>query len=229
MDRKPGCIVGPEQPAHLATPRRRFPSTATLRSSTAAACLILAVSCVPGSVYSAADIIVPEGSTLIDVMSISRESTVLVLGKDNEEGSQETLHSIAAQVEELGFKPVMLRHKAEVPGMSLHDKLITYAALSKFVVVVDVDVSGHVYEMAVLDMMRAPTILLRRPRAGSSWMVADMGDVRNSTKSFLCHKRDCSDVLGEAVAWVDDYIMAKAVRLNRLYPDDWARYRPKAK
>ena len=147
-----------------------------------------------------------------------REKNILLLGKDSSEKGIELLHQLSKFALELGYNPIILRKQPEIRNASLHDKLIMYAIQSRFAVVLDHEISGHVYELAVLNNLRTPTVILRQPKKGSTYMVADIAFERDSATIIKYDPTHLKAALKESIKWADGYIQRKINYLNRIYP-----------
>jgi len=160
--------------------------------------------------------------TINETASISKKTSVLVLGKDSDVTSKAKLNKVAHLLEKKGYSPLILRDINDIDDMSLHEKLILHAVMSKLVVVVDDEISGHAYETAIVDFIRVPTCYIRKKNQGSTFMISDIGYARPTSVTI---EYDDDSNLEFAVAnctnRIESAIAEKKKLLKSLYP--WRR------
>lgn len=159
-----------------------------------------------------------EISEILNSISFVRDKSILLLGKDSNEDGKRLLNEIGALIKLHGFIPIVLRDQKDIPGMSLHDKLVLNASITRCTFVLDYEISGHVYELAILDFLRTPTVILRRPNMGSTYMVEDIAFERRSAKVQFIDINKIEQSINKGIKWCDDYNFEKTNYLNHTYP-----------
>jgi len=160
--------------------------------------------------------------TINDAASISRKTSVLVLGKDSDPTAKTKLNKVANYLKTKGYSPLILRDINDIDDMSLHEKLILHAVMSKLVVVVDDEISGHAYEAAVVDFIRVPACYIRKKNQGSTFMIADIGYARPTSVIIEYDTDSDLDVaVTNCINRMDSAIIDKKKLLKSLYP--WRR------
>lgn len=168
--------------------------------------------------YSLAATKSTEITELLNNVSFARDKYILLLGKDSNVEGKRLINEVGELIKLHGFTPIILRDQKDIPGMSLHDKLVLNASISRCTFVLDYEISGHVYELAILDFLRTPTVILRRPNMGSTYMVEDIAFERRSAKVQLLDTNKIEQSINNGIEWCNDYNLGKINYLNQTYP-----------
>jgi hypothetical protein len=153
-------------------------------------------------------------------LSYLKTNTVLVLGHDSGVGL-ERMQAIALSLTNQGYEPVLLKEQVDHRYQSLEEKLITFAMLSRFVVVDDSEPSGHIDELHLLSRSRIVTIILHQEGVGGTYMQADYAIDFNFMSS---HNYTCDSlvaVINEAIGWAEGKIRSRTTALKQAFP--WRR------
>jgi hypothetical protein len=99
------------------------------------------------------------------------ERNVLLLGSYREPTDFERLKGVLSS---FGYNGLLLRDAPDLPNQTNLEKLVTAIVLSRFVIVIDTQPSGHLAEvMQLLQMRFKPVIILRFGDKPSTWFVED--------------------------------------------------------
>lgn len=85
------------------------------------------------------------GITLEQYIASHKDKTVVVLGDYSPEGLTR-LTVIAAQLDSLGYKPILIKDVPDHPYQDISQKVVAIGAIARFVVVDDSSRSGHLME-----------------------------------------------------------------------------------
>jgi hypothetical protein len=158
--------------------------------------------------------------SLSDYISQYRKKTVLVLGSYGTAG-EERLREIAAGLHALGYEPLLVQDIPDQADRSLDQKVVTLAAISRFVVIDDTDKSGHLMEVELCRKNNWVTILLRVHGIGSSWMTAGIRALSNVIHEVGYDPVAPGGALAGAVSWAEQKLTELQRHWDATYP--WRR------
>lgn len=147
-------------------------------------------------------------------------SAVLILGADSGTALL-TLRAIEVFVND--HRPLrgwLLRDYHDIAGRDLHQKLALMAAASRFIVVADTPLSGHLVELPIILTLSTPIAILRKSGAPSTWMIDPLlGSSRVRVFEYTEYDHlSLYQATAAACAWASAFIMAKANDLDARYP-----------
>lgn len=148
-----------------------------------------------------------------DFLSRFRERRVLLLGDFANE--RERLNSLSAEVEKLGYLPILADEIPDIREQDLRQKILMLSLACRFVIVEDSVPAGQLTEVPLVELSRSVMLVLRRTGLRSSWMTEGM-----SASSSVVLEREYDDdnfaqVLTEGVAWAEEQIQ----RLGRHFDE----------
>ncbi|REE84562.1 hypothetical protein A8990_11497 [Paenibacillus taihuensis] len=147
-----------------------------------------------------------------------KKSTVLILGKDSPDEYMKELEEIGKVVQERGYNPIFIKKQAEVDISSNEEKMLTYASLSRFIIIEKSYAAGQIDEAKICAINRFPAIWLRREGHGDTWMQGDYEADFKFIKNFCYDENNKNDVIKSAIEWVEEFIDTKREYLNNIYP-----------
>lgn len=160
----------------------------------------------------------PTGVTLSDWLKVSKEKTVLILGKDNPDSFMHQLKEVQSVVLEMGYEPILIKEQPEIATLTNEEKMLAYAAISRFVVIEKSDPSGQIDEAKICAFNRIPAIWLRREGMGDTWMQGDYEVDFKFIQVFDYNDDNRREVLQSAVAWIEQFLKNKKEYLDQSYP-----------
>lgn len=161
------------------------------------------------------------GVTLSDWVAMSKEKTVLILGKDSPDVNFQRLKQIARFFKEAGYEPILIKEQPEIETLTNEEKMLAYAAISRFVVIEKSEAAGQIDEAKMCNFNRIPAIWLQRRGEGDTWMQGDYEVDFKFIKIFQYDEDRERDVFQAGVSWVEQFLRSKAQYLNQHYP--WRR------
>lgn len=120
------------------------------------------------SIKSAFDLVWHRADTILE-----NSDSVLILGKDSGP-ALDRLKRIASRLEELGYYTYIIKEQPDRIGESVVQKVMRYALSSKFVLIENMEASGHLYEFPhVAKAAECVTVVLQEEGKGATWMFED--------------------------------------------------------
>ncbi|GGA49812.1 hypothetical protein [Paenibacillus physcomitrellae] len=147
-----------------------------------------------------------------------KRSMVLVLGKDNTPEAWDKLTRICDVLREMGYSPYLIKDQPDIGLLTNEEKMLAYAAASRFVVIEKSEPSGHIDEAHICATNRLVGIWLREEGKGDTLMQGDYEVSFLNIKSFTYGIGNMSDAISTGVDWAEGYLKEKETKLNSLYP-----------
>lgn len=147
-----------------------------------------------------------------------KNNTVLILGKDSPDEYMEKLKNIAGIIEKMGYQPILIKIQPEVESISNEEKMLAYAAISRFIIIEKSEAAGQIDEAKICVFNRLPSIWLQKEGYGDTWMQGDYEVDFKFIKTFKYNEDNIENCLTTGVNWIEDYIKDKSSKLNTLYP-----------
>lgn len=163
-------------------------------------------------------LLLPDHLQSLSSAARSKKSTVLLLGKYGSHRGR--LDSIKRVLHAKGLNGIVLDEYPDIEEQDLPEKMLTFASISKFVLVDDIAPSGHIHEFKICQEMRFITALLRCNGRPSTMMQADIAAEVLYIKEFSYDSElDLEGTVGTAADWADSAIIERSRRLNRLFAE----------
>lgn len=147
-----------------------------------------------------------------------KQKMVLVLGKDNTKEAFERLEYISAQLEGIGYEPIIIKKQAEIDALYNEEKMLTYASLSRFIVIEKSEAAGQIDEARICATNRFVCVWLQKENTGDTWMQGDYELTFKNVKVFKYGEGELSTAVSHATIWAEEYLEQKEDELNALYP-----------
>jgi hypothetical protein len=147
-----------------------------------------------------------------------KRSMVLVLGKDNTPESWARLATICDQLKQLGYSPYLIKDQPDIGHLTNEEKMLAYAAVSRFVVIEKSEPSGHIDEAHICAINRFVGIWLKEEGKGDTWMQGDYEVSFLNIKSFTYVNGGMDEAINVGVEWAEQYLGNKEAQLNSIYP-----------
>lgn len=137
---------------------------------------------------------------------LENSDSVLILGKDSGEGL-ERLRKIASVLEGMGYYSYIIKEQPDRIGESVIQKVLRYALSSKFIIVENSEVSGHLYEIPhITKMAECVTVVLEEKGKGSTWMFEDAYSKHKHLRKFQYKPRTFAATIKGAVQWAEQFV-----------------------
>jgi hypothetical protein len=143
---------------------------------------------------------------------------VLILGKDSPYEYMDELENISKFVADMGYYPILIKKQPEVDSLTNEEKMLAYAALSRFVIIEKSEPAGQIDEAKICAINRSPAIWIQKENMGDTWMQGDYEVDLMNIKLFKYSEINLKKQLEEGVDWVESYLEDKTEKLNKLYP-----------
>jgi hypothetical protein len=148
----------------------------------------------------------------------AKSKMVLVLGKDNTEESWARLENFCDYLMEFGYTPVLIKGQEEIDILFNEEKMLAYAAISRFILIEKSEPAGQIDEAHICAINRFVTIWMAEEGKGDTWMQADY-DFSFSHVNVLHYNKDTiNSTLKQGIEWAEEYLQNKAQYLNQFYP-----------
>jgi hypothetical protein len=151
-------------------------------------------------------------------IKISKEKTVLVLGKDSPEEYMQQLINICEMLRQQGYTPILIKDQPEIRTLSNEEKMLAYASISRFIVIEKSYPAGQIDEAKICAFNRVPSIWLQQDGMGDTWMQGDYEVDFKFIHAFSYNQANQCEVLATAIKWVEDFLEAKSEYLDMKYP-----------
>jgi len=128
------------------------------------------------------------------------------------------LERIKAALATYGLTGLILDEYPDIEEQSLPEKLVTYASICRFVIVDDVEPSGHIDELRLCHELKFITAVLRQRGRPATAMHAALSEEVTFLK-VISYERDTQleTAVVEAAEWAAQAVDERANTLNRLY------------
>ncbi len=158
-----------------------------------------------------------ESSAVSETFALTKQSGVIVLGKDTGTHLQE-LTQVRDYLRRRGYSAELIKDLPEIPMMSYEEKVRLWALVSRFCVMVDRIPAGHISEYVFLRQGRSILALLRPQGSGSTYMIGDDSLVDlNHIRTFE-FKSTAINVLPNVIEWTEALTIERAGAYNKAYP-----------
>ncbi len=137
---------------------------------------------------------------------LENSDSVLILGKDHG-AALDKLKTIASKLEELGYYTYIIKEQPDRLGESIVQKVLRYALSSKFVLIENTEVSGHLYEIPhVTKAAECVTVVLQEERKGATWMFEDAYAKHKHWHKLIYRRGQLERAVEDAVAWAEKFV-----------------------
>lgn len=156
--------------------------------------------------------------SVTDWVQVCKKNLVLILGKDSPEEYMNQLENIAKKIELQGYQPILIKKQPEIETLTNEEKMLAYAALSRFIIIEKSEPAGQIDEAKICAVNRFPAIWIQKENMGDTWMQGDYEIDLKNVKLFKYTEPKLETVLIDGIKWVESYLSDKTVSLNKLYP-----------
>lgn len=147
-----------------------------------------------------------------------KDKLVLILGKDSPYEYMEELENISKILADMGYYPILIKNQPEVDSLTNEEKMLAYAALSRFVIIEKSEPAGQIDEAKICAINRFPAIWIQKENMGDTWMQGDYEVDLKNIKVFKYNEINLEKRIEEGIDWVESYLEDKTEKLNKLYP-----------
>jgi hypothetical protein len=162
------------------------------------------------------ELIVPEHLRTLANAARCKKKYVLILGTYGEK--RERLARIKGALGKTGLVGLILDEYPDIEEQTLTEKMVTYAAFCRFVIVDDAAPSGHIKELDICHDLKFISAVLRFQGRPATAMQADIGDEVSFIKVFSYKDEDSLEqTIVEAATWAGGAVIERAKSLNRKY------------
>ncbi|MCH1642746.1 hypothetical protein MJ257_21850 [Paenibacillus timonensis] len=159
-----------------------------------------------------------ENTTFTDWLDSWKKSMVLVLGKDNTPECWNRLSAICDELRRLGYSPYLIKDQPDIGHLTNEEKMLAYAAVSRFVVIEKSEPSGHIDEAHICAINRFVGVWIKEEGKGDTWMQGDYEVSYLNIRSFTYKAEEINDAIRAGIDWAEQYLTEKEAQLNSLYP-----------
>ncbi|PFD66897.1 hypothetical protein COK34_06980 [Bacillus thuringiensis] len=146
-----------------------------------------------------------------------KERMVLILGKDSPDDYMRELENIGEYVKRLGYNPIFIKKQKEVEILSNEEKMLSYAALARFIIIEKSYAAGQIDEAKICAINRLPAIWLQKEGMGDTWMQGDYEADFKFIKTIRYNESSLESAIKQGVSWVEGFIETKQQYLNETY------------
>jgi hypothetical protein len=153
------------------------------------------------SIKSAFDLVWHRADSILE-----NSDSVLILGKDSG-AALDRLKRIGSKLEELGYYTYIIKEEPDRLGESVVQKVLRYALSSKFVLIENTEVSGHLYEIPhVAKAAECVTVVLQEEGKGATWMFEDAYAKHKHWRKLTYRDGGLEHAVEEAAAWAEKFV-----------------------
>lgn len=136
---------------------------------------------------------------------LENSDSVLILGKDHG-AALDRLKAIASKLDELGYYTYIIKEQPDRLGESVIQKVLRYALSSKFVLIENTEVSGHLYEIPhVTKAAECVTVVLQEEKKGATWMFEDAYAKHKHWHKLIYRRGQLERAVEDAIAWAENF------------------------
>lgn len=162
------------------------------------------------------ELIMPDHFRTLMNAARCKKKYVLIVGSYGVQ--KERLKEIKEALGGAGLTGLILDEYPDIEEQTLAEKMVTYAAISRFVIADDSAPSGHIKELDICHDLKFITAVLRPKGRAATAMQADIGDEVSYIREFDYEKApDIQKLIKEVVTWADETVNQRAQTLNRKY------------
>ena len=120
----------------------------------------------------------------------------------------------------MGLTGLILDEYPDIEEQFLAEKMVTYAAISRFVIVDDSFPSGHINELEICHERKFVTAVLRLGGRATTAMQSNISDEVSFIREFgYVDDEALKSAVFEAAKWANEEVEERAKTLNRKYSD----------
>lgn len=160
----------------------------------------------------------PNTSAFSEWLVNCKRTMVLVLGKDNTPEAWSRLNVICDYLSELGYTPILIKNQPDIGSLTNEEKMLAYAAVSRFILIEKSEPSGHIDEAHICATNRLVGVWLREEGKGDTWMQGDYEISYHHIKGFSYTHGQMENAIQKGVEWAEAYLKKKEKELNEIYP-----------
>ena len=149
-----------------------------------------------------------------------KEKAVLVLGSYSLQG-KERLKRISEILKEHNYEPYLLKDIPDNPYQDLRQKVTAIASVVRFIIVDDIEPSGHLVELQLCNQGNWVTIVLRPQGIGPSFMARGFSITSKVFKEIEYLPDKFEDSLLKGIQWAESKIKELRKNYQEIYP--WRR------
>ena len=162
------------------------------------------------------ELILPDHLRTLANAARCKKKYVLICGSYGDK--RDRLVRIKDALRKAGLVGLILDEYPDIEEQTLAEKMVTYAAFCRFVIVDDFAPSGHLDESRIREERKFISAFLRMRGRPATAMQADIGDEVSFIKEFsYADDASLEQVVIDAATWADGAVMERAKRLNRRY------------
>jgi hypothetical protein len=162
------------------------------------------------------DLLISDHLRALSSAARCKKQFVLIAGKYGEHRSR--LERIKAALKSTGLAGLILDEYPDIEEQSLADKMVTFASISRFVIVDDFVPSGHIKELEICHERKFITAVMREKGRSATAMQADLTLGVEFVKAIMYDSdTDLERSVLEASAWANAAVEERSRALNRLY------------
>jgi len=148
----------------------------------------------------------------------AKSHMVLVLGKDNTVETWARLEELCDYLKEYGYLPILIKKQDEVDILFNEEKMLAYAAISRFILIEKSEPAGQIDEAHICAINRFVTIWMAQEGKGDTWMQSDYDFSFTHVNVFHYNIETIKSTLKKGIDWAEEYLQKKAQHLNKFYP-----------
>ena len=141
---------------------------------------------------------------------------VLICG--DYKAGQERLDQIKAIVREAGYEPIRLDEIPDDPHKDLRQKFQAIAPHVRFLVIDDSSAGGQMVEVALAELGRWPTLVVRLSGTSSSFMTRGAAATSTVLRELEYSENDVEIVLRDGFTWVEETLAALGEERSSTFP-----------
>jgi hypothetical protein len=145
-----------------------------------------------------------------------KKKYALILGSYGDK--RDRLVRIKGALAKTGLVGLILDEYPDIEEQTLTEKMVTYAAFCRFVIVDDIAPSGHIKELDICHDLKFISAVLRMRGRPATAVQADIGDEVSFIKEFS-YSDDASleQAITDAATWASGIVKERTKNLNRKY------------
>ncbi|MFK9118347.1 hypothetical protein ABEI56_05000 [Peribacillus castrilensis] len=147
-----------------------------------------------------------------------KKKMVLILGKDSPNEYMDELIKIAEVVEKQGYEPILIKHQEDVVFNTNEEKMLAYAAISRFIIIEKSYAAGQIDEAKICAINRFPCVWIQKNGMGDTWMQGDYEFDFKNINVITYEDSQIEAALNKGIEWAERFIMEKTSFLNAKYP-----------
>lgn len=154
---------------------------------------------------------------LNEILKRAGDELVVILGSYNSD-QKDPFEEVEKSLEE-DYETCIIKDMPDIHHVNPRQKLFTYGALSRFIVVLDFGPSGHLSEIELLKDFTKPVILISKDEKGASYMTSGLEFSHTYYSRFTIDKfGSLEKALSAGVDWANGLVKETARRNKEALP-----------